>query len=125
MYMKKSIVKNEESKGKELTQAFVLWAETSKSGKEYLSGVTSEDLGKTRLVGFFNTNKKNPKEPDIRIYNLDKDNNQDKEIADLWANESINKKLYLSGVSDEKEKLVGFYNNTSDTKQPYIRVYFN
>ena len=76
-------------------------------------------------MGFFNGNKKNPKEPDIRIFTLDKDGKQDKEIASLWQNESINKKAYLSGRSDEKEKLIGFFNNTDNEKQPYIRVYFN
>lgn len=93
---------------KEMIEAFALWLHDSKSGKEYLSGFTSKDLGKARLVGYFNSMKKNPKEPDIRVYTLNEEGKQDKEIASLWQNESKNKKLYLSGSSDEKEKLVRF-----------------
>ena len=106
----------------ELTEAFVLWKNTSRAGNEYLKGFTSDKLGKVNLVGYFNTNKKNAKEPDIRIYTLDSENKQDKEIADLWENE----KRYLTGTTDEKERLVGFYNNDKDHQdRPYIRTYFN
>ena len=110
----------------ELTEAFVLWKNTSRAGNEYLEGFTSDKLGKVNLVGYFNTNKKNAKEPDIRIYTLDSENKQDKEIADLWENISHNEKRYLTGTTDEKERLVGFYNNDKDHQdRPYIRTYFN
>lgn len=125
--MKSTINKNQEVKeAVELTEAFVLWKNTSKAGNEYLKGYTSEKLGKANLVGYFNTNKKNAKEPDIRIYTLDSENKQDKEIADLWENISHNEKRYLTGTTDEKERLVGFYNNDKDHQdRPYIRTYFN
>ena len=123
--MKKTMTENQENNRKELKEAFALWLHESKSGNEYLSGLTSEELGKNRLVAYFNSMKKKPKEPDIRIYKLDKEGKQEKEVADLWQNESKNKKLYLSGSSDEKEKLIGFYGDKKETKNPYIRVYFN
>lgn len=103
-----------------LAEAFALWKNTSKAGTEYLKGY---DLHKNKLVGFFNGNKKNPKEPDVRVYSIDAEGNQEKEVASLWENISKNEKKYLTGSTDEKEKLVGFYSN-KDEKTPYIRVYF-
>lgn len=125
--MIKSMTENKEQNREEvkLKEAFVLWLHNSKSGNEYLSGTTDKSIGKARLVGYFNTMKKNPKEPDIRIYTLDPEGHQDKEVADLWENESKSKTRYLSGTSDEKEKLVGFYGDKKEEKRPYIRVYFN
>lgn len=124
--MKKSMTENKtEKKEVKLTNAFALWLHNSKAGNEYLSGSLDESIGNTRLVGYFNTMKKNPKEPDIRIYTLDAEGHQDKEIADLWENKGKNDIRYLTGLSDEKEKLVGFYGNKEETERPYIRTYFN
>ena len=124
--MRKTMTENKtEKKEVELTEAFALWLHKSKNGNEYLSGSSDESIGNARLVGYFNTMKKNPKEPDIRIYTLDPEGHQDKEVADLWENESKNKTRYLSGTSDEKEKLVGFYGDKKEEKRPYISVYFN
>ena len=125
--MKTTVKENKIEKKEEvvLTDAFALWLHKSKAGNEYLSGTCDENIGNTRLVGYFNTMKKNPKEPDIRIYTLDGEGHQDKEIADLWENEGKNKVRYLTGTTDEKEKLVGFYGDKEEEKRPYIRVYFN
>ena len=84
----------------------------------------SEKAGKGKVIGFFNTNKKNPKEPDIRIYVLDEKNNIGKEVASLWDSLSKQNVRYLTGITDEKEKLVGFYGNEHEEKRPFIRVYF-
>lgn len=109
---------------KELTEAFVLWLNKSKAGNEYLTGKLNEKLGSGKLVGYFNTNKKNPKEPDIRIYTLDGEGNYDKEIADLWDSVSeTTGNEYLTGTSDEQERLIAFYGE-KNAKTPYIRVYF-
>lgn len=127
MFMKTSTKQNKtnDKERTELVESFVLWIHKSKSGIEYLTGNLSEKLGSTKLVGYFNTNKKNPKEPDIRVYTLDPEGNQDKEIASLWNQISKNDNQYLTGTSDEKERLVGFYNNDDKHNTPYIRVYFN
>lgn len=122
--MRKSMTENKIDR-KELKEAFALWLHTSKAGNEYLSGSCDESIGNTKVVGYFNSMKKNPKEPDIRVYSLDAEGNQDKEIADLWQNTSKNDSVYLSGTSDENEKLVGFYGDKKEEKRPYIRVYFN
>ena len=84
-----------------------------------------DENGNVRLVGYFNTNKKNPKEPDIRVYSLNNEGNQDIEVADLWENISKQETRYLSGSTNDKEKLVGFYGDKKEEKRPYIRVYFN
>ena len=113
-----------EKEVKELTESFVLWLNKSKAGNEYLTGKLNEKLGSGKLVGYFNTNKKNPKEPDIRIYTLDTENKNDKEIADLWdAVSETTGNEYLTGISDEQERLIGFYGE-KNAKTPYIRVYF-
>lgn len=114
----------EVKKGSELTESFALWLNKSKAGNEYLTGRLNEKLGSGKLVGYFNTNKVNPKEPDIRIYTLDTENKNDKEIADLWDSVSeTTGNEYLTGTSDEKERLIGFYGE-KNAKTPYIRVYF-
>ena len=122
--MRKSVETKEEKKEFTLEEAFVLWRSEAKSGTKYLSGFVSEKLGKTKLIGFFNTNKKNPKEADVRIYELDKEGKQGEEIASLWSYVSKDKKPYLTGVTNEKEKLVAFYGDESNDKRPYIRAYF-
>lgn len=121
--MKKSITENKVEKGNELVESFVLWINTSKAGNEYLTGILNEELGKGKIIGYFNTNKKNPKEPDIRIYTLDTENKNNKEIADLWDSISKTGNEYLTGTSDEQERLIGFYGE-KNVKTPYIRVYF-
>lgn len=118
------VTKETEKKGSELTESFALWLNKSKAGNEYLTGRLNEKLGSGKLVGYFNTNKKNPKEPDIRIYTLDTENKNDKEIADLWDSVSeTTGNEYLTGTSDEQERLIGFYGE-KNAKTPYIRVYF-
>ena len=79
--MKTTVKENKNVKKEEgLQEAFVLWLHKSKAEKEYLSGQMNEKFGNTRLVGYFNTMKKNPKEPDIRVYTLNSDGKQDKEV---------------------------------------------
>ena len=117
--------KKVESEVSKLTEAFALWLNTSKAGTKYLSGLLNDKLGSGKVVGFYNSNKKNPKEPDIRVYSVDSEGNQDREIADLWDSVSKNENEYLTGISDEKERLIGFYNaEESESKKPYIKVYF-
>lgn len=122
--MKKVVEEKEEKREFNLDEAFVLWRNEAKSGIHYLSGFVSEKLGKTGLVGYFNTNKNNPKEPDVRVYELDKDRKQGKEVAALWETLSKQNVRYLTGLTDEKEKLIGFYGKENEEKRPYIRVYF-
>ena len=106
-----------------LKESFVLWKETSKTGTNYLKGYITE--GKIKLVGFYNTNKKNPKEPDIRIYNINEEGKQDKEVCDLWETVSKSEKRYLNGKTDEDEKIIAFYNQENEEgTRPYIRAYF-
>lgn len=123
--MKTSNTKETKKGASELTEAFALWLHKSKANNEYLSGLTTSENGNVRLVGYFNTNKKNPKEPDIRVYSLDGEGNQDIEVADLWENVSKQDTRYLSGSTNDKEKLVGFYGDKKEEKRPYVRVYFN
>lgn len=125
--MKKSIKTKEvvETKKEDnLTPAFVLWRNKSKSGNFYLSGTTSEELEPTKLVGFFNTNKENPEAPDIRVFTTDKDGKQDKEVCTLWEHISKTEKRYLTGLTDEIEKIIAFYGEEHQEMRPYIRAYF-
>ena len=124
--MKKTIkekeIKKEEQK---LEEAFVLWKHESNNGICYLSGNTSGENAVLKLVGFFNNHKKNPKEPDVRIYTEDENGKQDKEICSLWENTSKNGNKYLSGTTDENEKIIAFYNELDEnSKIPFIRAYY-
>lgn len=59
---------NKKEDKQKLEDFCALWEQKSKNGKEYLSG---KDTDGNRLVAFYNDNKKNPKEPDIRVYYSD------------------------------------------------------
>lgn len=120
--MKTTTNKKEKEVRKEsvLEELFVLWSKTSKNGLDYLSGQTTD---KHQLVGYYNSTKKNPKEPDIRVYLLDEDNKQDHEVCSLWTTESKNGTEYFSGTTDEKEKVVAFYGDKENPKRPIIKVY--
>lgn len=114
--------KTQETK-QERKQAFALWKRKAKSGKSFFTG----KAGELKLTGFYNTEKKNLKEPDIRIYTVDKEGNLSKEeYVSLWCNSSKNGKKYLTGKFDG-QRLVGFINEkaTEENKQPYVSVYFS
>ena len=115
---KEKVVKNET----ELKEVFVLWKNKSKTGLDYLTGQLSNEE-KTKITGFYNTNKKNPQEPDIRIYVSDNDNTN-VEVAALWETITKNEKRILTGSTNEKEKLIAFYSKDNDEKKPYIRTYY-
>lgn len=125
--MKKAIEKEKTTERGEfnLEEVFVLWKNESKAHKSYLSGFTSDEKHSMKLIGFFNTDKKNPKEPDIRVYETLEDGTISKEeIAVLWSNVSEKDKKYLNGKDNEDKKLVGFYGKENEEKRPFIRVYY-
>lgn len=126
--MKKQIEEKKLQKEEILEEAFVLWKNKAKSEEDYLSGNTVDAKGikdaEIKLVGYFNSRKKNPKEPDVRVYTLDTEGKQDKEVCSLWENVSKNDKRYLTGITDDKEKIIAFYNNSDNEKRPYIRAYY-
>ena len=124
--IKEKELQKEEAQKTELEEAFVLWRNEAKSGASYLKGYTPESvMGGVRLVGYFNSKKRNPKEPDIRVYTLDSEGKQDKEVCSLWENVSKTGNQYLTGTTDDKEKIIGFYENyDKGSNRPYIRAYF-
>ena len=108
---------------KELKEAFAMWSNTAKSGSDYLTG-KCDDM---KLIGFFNKEKKNEKEPDIRIYIIENDEISKEAVASLWKNISKGGNYYLSGTDNENNKLVGFYNTKfiEFPNRPFIRVYYS
>ena len=110
----------------ELKEAFVLWKKTGKSGVDYLDGYTVDENGnKTFLKGFFNTKKENPKQPDIRVITSVNEGEQSVEVASLWSNVSESKGTkYLTGSTNDKEKLVAFYGKENQEARPYIKAYY-
>ena len=134
--MKRSGVASVDSKSgqkaekKPLRECFVLWRHKGKDGKlDYLSGVTSDEKadGMT-LVAFYNTNKKNAKEPDIRVYELMNDGKRGKEeVASLWSTVSpTTNREYFTGKTNEGERVVGFKNkkDAEHRSSPDIKVYY-
>ena len=117
-------VKNEENKKEkfDLQECFTLWLNTSKEGNKYLSGY---DFNKNRIIGFYN-NKVNDKQPSIRIFGVDEEGKTTKEeIITLWDTTfKTSGKDGLSGYTNEKENIIAFYGDESDTKRPYIKGYF-
>ena len=109
-----------------LEEVFALWESETKDGKtNYYTGKTSGDKS-IRLVGFINTVKKNPNQPDIQVYEQAEKGTEKTQVASLWENKSKAGKPYLGGQDNEKKKLVGFFNdNTQNGKYPSIRVYYS
>lgn len=121
----KSVTAKNTKINNDLKECFALWEQTSKDGKtEYLTGKTSDDKP-MRLIAFYNGVKKNPKQPDITVYEKVEKGKEANQVASLWENTSKSGKAYLSGSTNDNEKIIAFYNdNTQDGKYPYIRAYY-
>lgn len=118
--MRMTIEENQKQYNK--NECFALWKHQGKNG-EYLTGKTvGTETVEMKLVGFFNTNKKNPKEPDIQIYES-VEGKKGERICVLWENISKNEVRYLSGKTNS-DKVVAYYNRTENEKQPFIKGYF-
>lgn len=108
----------------QLKEAFALW-ENKKGDSIYYTGKTS-DAKPVRVVAFINDSKKNPKEPDIRVYEQVEKGQKKPDLASLWESKSKAGKVYFSGSTNDNEKLIAFINDdTKDGKYPAIRVYFS
>ena len=119
MATKKAVEKKVEFK---MEQVCALWKQTSKSGNEYFSGKLEHG---TKVNGFYNTDKKNPKEPDLRIYPVGEDKKMAKEpVISMWVNVSKTKSKYLTGKLGEK-RVVGFISKSENEKAPYLNIYFS
>ena len=112
------------TKKSQLEEVFALWV-NQKGDKAYYTGKTSGD-NPIRLVAFINNIKKNPNQPDIKVYEQVEKGKEKPQVAVLWENKSKAGKAYLSGTDNEEKPLVGFYNDdTQDGKYPAIRVYYS
>lgn len=104
-------VVEEKVERKVLEEAFALWKHKDEAGEVYLAG--------NNLTGKYNTEKKNEKEPDIRIYTTD-----NKDYASLWINTSKDGNMYLTGMLKDGRRLVGFYTKELINNRPDIKVYY-
>ena len=117
----------------ELQPIFSLWRRKSKDGKKtYFSGKTTAG---EYVVGFYNTKRKNPKEPDLRVY-FQTDNTESGFIPgvsfSIWhnANDKTGKE-YFSGVYQNEQnkngvesyKIVGFKSKSKNEKAPELNFY--
>lgn len=120
-YVKKETEETKKEKF-DLNECFTLWLNTSKEGNKYLTGY---DFNKNRIIGFYNK-KANDKQPSIRIYGVDEEGKTTaEEIITLWDTTfKTSGKDGLSGYTNEKENIIAFYGDESDTKRPYIKGYF-
>ncbi len=123
MRVTKQETEKQETVNTNLVELCTLWKHVSEHDQEYLSGMLSEELNHQRVIGFYNITKKNEKEPDIRIYSLNDENKKDINIMSLWNQTSKDNKKYLSGITNDNENIVAFFNENDDDKQPIIRVY--
>ena len=113
---------NSTAEKKKLQGVFALWRRKSQNGNVYFSGKTE---GGSNLIGFYNTDKKNLKEPDLRVYAKDTEGGLSKDpFVSLWVNATNSGKKLLSGKLEGK-KLIGFINASADEKNPYISVYYS
>lgn len=125
----KTTINKEQEERKEMKEAFVLWRKESQKGTHYLTGFATVNGKKINLIGYFNSNKKNPKEPDVRVYESIKNGDgtyskSEKEIASLWEEVTKNNKRILKGTTNDNERLVCFYGDVNKEARPYIRAYY-
>lgn len=120
-YVKKETEETKKEKF-DLNECFTLWLNTSKEGNKYLTGY---DFNKNRIIGFYNK-KANDKQPSIRIYGVDEEGKTtSEEIITLWDTTfKTSGKDGLSGYTNEKENIIAFYGDETDSKRPYIKGYF-
>lgn len=105
-----------------MTDIFALWKKEGKKGTPYFTGKSKEGIN---LRGFFNTNKKNPKEPDLRVYSINGEGELSKEpIISMWCNVSKNGKKFLTGKLGDK-RVVGFINEKTEGNRPYVTCYYS
>ena len=116
--------KNNTKEVKELRELAILWNHESDSGVKYLSGTLSEEFQFNKVIAFYNTTKKNEKEPDIRVYSVNDENKKEVKIISLWIQESKENKPYYSGLTNDKVKVIAFISTKDDIKVPYLKVYF-
>lgn len=118
MRMSKQETKVEKEKFN-LDEVFSLWKKQSKDGKDYLTGTTKDGA---RIIGFINDKKDNT--PKVRIYSTKEDGSREEEIIALWESISKQDNLYLSGLTNENEKIIAFYSNNKENNRPYIKGYY-
>lgn len=110
------------------TEVCAMWRKKSKEGKSYFDGRLSTDTN-TYLKGFINGKKKNPNEPDIRIY-LQDGNNLGKEFVSLWQKKSDKTGVvYFTGKASNDagefkgKNVVAFVGDHTNEKAPWFKVY--
>lgn len=118
--MTNQVIENE----RKMEQAFALWKhKTKRTRRTYFTGV----IGEQNIVAFYNTHKKNPNEPDIRVYSNDTIAGErvvGDEICSLWANHSEEKDMFYFTGKLTGKNVVGFIYSGDNTKAPYLSVYF-
>ena len=121
-YVKKETKEENKKEKFDLKECFTLWLNTSKEGNKYLTGY---DFNNNRIIGFYNR-KQTDKQPSIRIFGVDEEGKTtQEEIITLWDTTfKTSGKAGLSGYTNEKESLIAFYGDESDSKRPYIKGYF-
>lgn len=102
-----------------LQECFVLWRNESKNGKIYLKGF---DFNKNKILGFIDDKATNT--PKVRIYSLNAEGKSDVEIVSLWEVTSKKGNTYLSGKTNEDEKIIAYYGDIHKEARPYIKGYF-
>lgn len=119
---------NSTAEKKQRKSIIALWKKRSKDGKKtYFTGKMEDGTNENEfyLTAFYNTDKKNLKEPDMRVYARDDEGNLSKEpILSLWCNATKNGKKVLSGKIDGK-RVIGFINQNAKENQPYISIYWS
>lgn len=114
---------NTQKKEFTMEQVFALWKNKSKNGKVYFSGKRDDNGGE--LTAFFVTNKKNPNEPDIRVYDQIPNGDLSKDpYISMWCNLSKSGKKYLTGKIGDK-RIVAFVNDEEGSTRPYVSAYYS
>lgn len=105
------------AKNKEI---FSMWKKNGNKTTFYTGKYNNDSL-----IGFTNGMKKNPNEPDIRIYRCGDDGKKSGDsFVSLWIRQAKSGTTYLGGTMDGK-RVVGFKSKSTNPKAPDFTLYFS
>lgn len=107
----------------ELKEVFTMWLKESAKGTIYLSGKSATG---TKLVGFVNSKKDEPNQPDMNIMVQKGEGEKNEKYCNLWVNVSESGIKYISGKIGN-DRIVGFFREGAElgSKKPFFTVYFS
>lgn len=83
-----------------------------------------DDGAEKNVIGFYNRQKINPQEPDLRLFYTSASGREEKPFLSLWLKTSRTGRKYLIGNSDGVCYVGLIHFNRLDDSEPYLTIYY-